>query len=285
MSAEWIAGDVRARGLVAAEAMEVASTVAETPGLEPAVAVLGQTRWIRDTDSATSVEAAQRAVFGTLIWQLRVLAGWLPSEGVEVVRSCVAWFEIRNIEDRLAYFAGAPAAIAYDLGRLGLISKSLGGTISAEDIRRLMGASAWGDPGGEDTYAIRMWLRHKWHRRVRDASPELRIWADGAAWLFGLRERSAGRTGADLMAPTPPSLPSSWRWVTAATWSAGDLWRAEERWWEQVRQEGLQLLHEPVGGRGPALGAVTTLAASARRIATALEIAAGVGGGELDATD
>jgi hypothetical protein len=285
MSAGWIAGDVRARGLAAAEAIDVASSVAETPGLETAVAVLGQTRWIRDTDSATSVEAAQRAVFETLIWQLRVLAGWFPSEGVEVVRSCVAWFEIRNIEDRLAYFAGASAATAYELGRLGLITKSLGGTSNAEDIRRLMGASAWGNPGGDDAYAIRMWLRHRWHRRARDASPELRIWADAAAWLFGLRERSAGRTSAALMASTPPSLPWAWRWVTATTWSAGDLWRAEERWWEQVRQEGLQLLHEPVGGRGPALGAVTTLAASARRIATALQVAAGIDGGELDATD
>jgi hypothetical protein len=284
MSAGWIAGDVRARGLAAAEAIDVASSVAETPGLEPAVAVLGQTRWIRDTGSATSVETAERAVFETLIWQLRVLAGWLPSEGVEVVRSCVAWFEIRNIEDRLAYFAGASAAPPYELGRLGLISKSLGGTSNAEDIRRLMVASAWGDPGGEDAYAIRMWLRHRWHRRARDASPELRIWADAAAWLFALRERFAGRAGADLIASKPPSLPSAWRWVTAATWSPGDMWRAEERWWAQVRQEGLQLLHERVGGRGPALGAITTLAASARRIATALEIAAGVGGGELDAT-
>jgi hypothetical protein len=283
MSAGWIAGDVRARGLAATEAIDVASSVAKTPGLEPAVAVLGQTRWIRDTDSATSVDAAERAVFETLIWQLRVLAGWLPSEGVEVVRSCVAWFEIRNIEDRLAYFAGSPAAIPFELGRLGLISKSLGAAGSAEDIRRLIGASAWGDPGGEDAYAIRMWLRHRWHRRARDASPELRIWADAAAWLFAFRERLAGRAGADLIASKPPSLPSSWRWVTAATWSPGDMWRAEERWWAQVRQEGLQLLHEPVGGRGPALGAVTTLAVSARRIATALEIAAGVGGGELDA--
>ncbi len=200
-----------------------------------------------------------------------------------MVRSCVAWFEITNIEDRLAYFAGAPAAAPYELGRLGLISGSLRGTSGAEDIRRLMRTSAWGDPGSEDAYAIRMWLRHMWHRRARDASPELRIWADAAAWLFALRERVAARAGADLMASKPPSLPLSWRWVTAATWSPDDMWRAEERWWAQVRQEGLQLLHEPVGGRGPALGAVTTLAASARRIATALEIAAGVGGGELDA--
>ncbi len=49
MSAGWIAGDVRARGLVTAEAIDVASKVAETPGLAPAVAILGQTRWIRDT--------------------------------------------------------------------------------------------------------------------------------------------------------------------------------------------------------------------------------------------
>lgn len=284
MSAGWIAGDVRARALVAAEGTDVASSVAATPGFAPAVAILGQTRWIRDIDSATSVEAAQRAVFATLIWQLRVLSGWLPSEGVEVIRSCVAWFEITNIEDRLAYFAGAPAAVPYELGRLGVISASLSGTSGAEDIRRLMRASAWGDPGSEAAYAIRMWLRHRWHRRARDASPELRIWADAAAWLFALRERMAGRAGADVIASVPPSLPSSWRWVTAATWSADELWRAEERWWAQMRQEGLQALREPVGGRGPALGAVITLAASARRIATAFEIAAGVGGGELDAT-
>ena len=77
-------------------------------------------------------------------------------------------------------------------------------------------------------------------------------------------------------------MPSSWNWVTTVAWSDNDLWRAEERWWAQVREEGLELLHRPIGTSAPALGAVTTLASSARRIATAVAMAANVGGGYVD---
>lgn len=283
MSAGWIAGNVRALGL-ASEPSDVAASVASATNLSGGVAVLGQASWIRDIDAATTVAASQRAVFETLLWRLRVIAGWLPSEGVEMVRSCVVWFEIRNIEDRLAYFAGALAELPYELGRLGIISRALGVTSSGEDIRRLMAASAWGDPGGADAYRIRIWLRRMWHKRARDASPQLRVWSDAAAWLLAVRERTAARSGADLLARTPPSLPSSWKWASV-DWAGPDLWRAEERWWIQVREDGLRLLHAPIGTAGPALGAITTLASSARRIATALEIAAGVGGGGIDAAD
>src|ERR1017187_9145147 len=123
MSAGWIAGDVRARGL-ASEASDVAASVAAATNLGAGIALLGQSGWIRDIDTATTVAAGQCAVLERLLWQLRVLAGWLPSEGVEMVRSYVAWFEIRNIEDRLAYFVGAPATVPYELGRLGIISRA-----------------------------------------------------------------------------------------------------------------------------------------------------------------
>ena len=280
MSAGWIAGDVRAREL-ASQPSDIAASVAAAPNLEAGIAVLGQAKWIRDIDEARTVAASQRAVLETLLWRLRVIAGWLPSEGVEMIRSCVLWFEVRNIEDRLAYFVGAPAPVPYELGRLGIISRALGATSSGEDIRRLMATSAWGDPGGVDAYRIRMWLRRTWHKRAREASPQLRVWSDAAAWLLADRERTAGRSGADHFAGTPPSLPSPWKWASV-NWTGADLWRAEERWWTQVREEGLRLLHAPIGTPGPALGAIATLASSVHRIATALEIAAGVGGDAID---
>jgi hypothetical protein len=282
MSGGWIAGDVRARGLAAADVPDIADRVAAAPDLEAACTLLGQTKWGHRIGETTTVEAAQRNVFEALLWQMRILAGWLPSEGVEVVRCCVLWFEIRNIEDRLAYFGGAPAEAAYELGRLGIISKGLPGTSSAADIRRLMRASAWGDAGGDDVYALRVALRRTWYRRVRAASPELRIWADAAAWLFASRERLALRSGGTALAAMPPSLPATWRWTTVS-WSEQHLWQGEERWWDQVREEGVRLLHGSMGGKEPVLGAVATLASSAHRIATALEIAAG--GGTMERHD
>jgi len=280
---DWIAGDVRALVLVAGDVSDIADTVAATPDLEAAIATLAETRWIRDEVPAVTVEAAQREVYQSLLWHLRVLAGWLPAEGVEAIRSCLLWFEIRNIEDRLGYFAGAPAEAMYELGRLGLISRRLESTGSAEDIRWLMHTSAWHDPGADDAYSIRIWLRHAWHQRVRDAAPELRVWADAATWLFAVRERVAQRPGAEVLAAAPPALPSAWQWATSVQWSAQDLWRGEQRWWTQVREEGLKLLHKPVGTTGPVIGALTTLASSAHRIATALEVAAaGSRGGRID---
>ncbi len=235
-------------------------------------------RWRR-----SRLRSAQHS--SSLLWQLRVLAGWLPSEGVEAVQGCVLWFEIRNIEDRLAYFAGAPAEPMYELGRLGIISRRLESTGSAEDIRWLLRTSVWGDPGADDAYSMRIWLRHAWHRRARDASAEFRVWADAAAWLFSVRERLAQRPGADLLARAQPSLPSAWGWVTSVQWSGHDLWRAEQRWWEQVRDEGLRLLHRPIGSGGPVIGTLATLASSAHRIATALEAASGGATSEyVDAT-
>ncbi|HVC40874.1 MAG TPA: hypothetical protein VND54_02740 [Candidatus Saccharimonadales bacterium] len=280
MSGDWIAGGVRARGLAAADLDDMAERVALTADLDAARAALGQTKWGLHLAEVTTVGAAQRKIFEALLWQLRILAGWLPSEGVESVRSCVMWFELRNIEDRLAFFAGAPAETPYELGRLGIISRGLGGTGSASEIRRLMRPSAWGDPGGEDLYTIRISMRRAWYRRARLAAPELRVWADAAALLFGRRERLAHRTGGDALEPAPISLPADWKWASATPWSVEDLWQAEARWWEQVREDGRRLSHGVIGSTGPVIGTIAILASSAHRIATALEIASGGGSTE-----
>jgi hypothetical protein len=285
MSGDWIAGSVRAHGLAGGADRDVVPQLAASRDLDSAITVLSATRWVRGVDTLTPLVMVERRVFESLLWQLRILAGWLPSEGVEMIRSCVAWFEIRNVEDRIAYLAGAPAQTPFELGRLGIVSRTLQTTGSGADIRRLLAASSWGDPGAEDAYSVRTWMRHRWHRRVRDAAAELRVWADAAAWLLAVRERLAHRPGAELLASDRPRLPSNWEWVSSTPWTGADLWRAEERWWAQLREEGARLLHSPVASAKPVLGALATLAVSAHEIASALEIvAAGRGVEAVDAT-
>ena len=59
---------------------------------------------------------AQHAVRAALLWQLRVLAGWQPRAGAELVRGLAAWYEIANVEEQLRSFANEPAEPAYELG-------------------------------------------------------------------------------------------------------------------------------------------------------------------------
>jgi hypothetical protein len=285
VSGDWIAGSVRAHALAAGARQDLAPAVLASRGLGAAIAMLSATRWVRDIDAQTPLVAIERRVESSLLWQLRVLAGWLPSEGVEMVRSCAAWFEIRNVEDRLVYLAGGPPETPFDLGRLGSISRPLQSTGSAADIRRLLSSSAWGDPGAEDAYRVRIWMEHRWHRRVRDAAPDLRVWGDAAAWLLAVRERLARRDGAELLASRIPMLPVRWQWVTATQWTEADLWSGEERWWEQLRQEGALLLHSPVASSRPVVGALATLAVAAHELESALEVASSTPTEEgLDAT-
>ncbi|MGA7986765.1 MAG: hypothetical protein WCB51_00015 [Candidatus Dormiibacterota bacterium] len=251
------------------------AAVSASRDLGSAINVLSASPWAHGIDAQTPLATVERRVFSALLWQVRVLAGWLPAEGVEMIRSCVAWFEIRNVEDRIAHLAGMPARVPFELGRLGVISRALPSTDSRADIRRLLAGSSWGDPGADDAYSIRMWMLHRWHRRARDAAPELRVWGDAAVWLLAVRERLADRPGADLVRSDPPRFPPSWRWVTATPWTSGNLWTAEDRWWAQVEEEGARLFHSPITSRKPVIGAIATLAASARDLAVALEIVSG----------
>ena len=198
MSGEWIDGDVRARALAAADVSDIADRVAATPDLESACALLGPTKWGHRIGEAATVEAAQRMIFEALLWQMRILAGWLPSEGVEAVRCCVLWFEIRNIEDRLAYFGGAPAEAPYELGRLGIISKRLAGTSNGADIRRLMAASAWGDADGAMSMRSGSGLRRVWHRE--SASRVARAPHLGRCGRLALRLRERASRSAQVAA-------------------------------------------------------------------------------------
>lgn len=56
------------------------------PSLEVALAALADTPYGHELHPGQPLAEAQRAVTATLLWHLRVLAGWLPREGPGMLR-------------------------------------------------------------------------------------------------------------------------------------------------------------------------------------------------------
>ncbi|MFF8941507.1 hypothetical protein ACF1A5_04325 [Streptomyces sp. NPDC014864] len=110
MSAGWVAGAIRARALASrCTGPDGARELARTSGLDEALRLLAGTPYHSRVRAAASLPAAQRAVAATLLWHLRVLAGWLPRGGVTILRPLAAGFEIANVAARLRPSPAAPA--------------------------------------------------------------------------------------------------------------------------------------------------------------------------------
>ncbi len=184
MAAAWVAGSVRARLLLQHRAgPETALLVAQAGSLEEAVGLLSTTGAAVEARGA-SLEAAQRAVAATLALRIRLLAAWLPRDGVAAMRALAGWFELVNVEDRLAYFTGAELRTPYELGMLSSVWARAAAAQSADEVRRLLAASSWGDPGSDDRDDVHLALRLAWARRVSTQVPVARAWAAGAVALL-----------------------------------------------------------------------------------------------------
>jgi hypothetical protein len=291
MTAAWVAGTTRARSLARRRAgLGTARRVASSRTLEEALAGLGSTLYRHDIRGGQSLAEAQHAILATLLWHVRVLAGWLPGPGTAALRALAGWFEIANVD---ALLFGGPV---FDLGAMATAWPRLR---SAPDLRRALAASPWGDPGAADTRAIRLGLRIRWARRVAAVSPDARTWAAGAFALLVARERFIdeqplpeppadllGRdaAGADDLTELGRRLPAHAAWALHGTETSGDLWVAETRWWARLERDGHALLADSRLDLGPVLGAVAVLAVDARRVRAALELASR-GGRPLEAFD
>jgi hypothetical protein len=291
MTAAWVAGTTRARSLAGRRAgIGAARRVASSRTLDEALAALGPTPYRHDIRAGQSLDEAQHAVPATLLWHVRVLAGWLPGTGAAALRALAGWFELANVD---ALLFGGPF---FDLGAMATAWSRLR---NATDLRRALAASPWGDPGADDTRAIRLALRIRWARRVAAVSPDARPWAAGALALLVARERFAD----ERPLPEPPAdllgrnaagagdltefgrrLPAHAAWTLRGTETPGDLWVAETRWWARLERDGHALLADSRLDLGPVLGAVAVLAADARRVRAALELASR-GGRPLEAFD
>ena len=301
MSAGWVAGSVRARAM-ARRRMGLAATrrLAACGSLSEALRMLADTRYGAHIRPEQSLAAAQREIAGTLLWDLRVLAGWLPGEGVRLLRTLGAWFEVANVDELLQVIAGQPAEPEFRLGTLATAWPRLRRAASIGELRAALAASAWQDPGGQTTYAIRMGMRAQWAARAAALDGPPRAWAAGASALLVAGERFAAGRAMDpaviggLLGTQAPSaatldeltagLPPRAKWVFAGITSPAELWRAEETWLARVERDGQRLLRTSSLDSGAVVGAVAVMGCDAWRVRAALEIAAR-GGGPPEAVD
>lgn len=291
MSLPWVAGDVRAR-LLASRRIGAgpARAIAGCGSLAQALQELAKSPYGAQSPYPLTLSEAQRSVAESVLWHLRVLAGWLPPSARDLLRTLATWFEVVNIEERQAYLLGAPFQAPFQLGRLTTAWKTIAAAASPSELRDALGRSPWGDPGSESPAQIGVQLRIRWAGQVRSIVPEALTWTDGGLALYvarlGGREEVApsGRSSeapwlrAGLAAPgiieLGALLPPTAAWALEGVERVEDLWQAEVRWWERIERDALAMLRGRHQRQAAAVGMAALMAADARRVCAALEAAA-----------
>ena len=294
MTAGWVAGSVRARAmsrrrLGAAGARDLAAS----PSLADALATLQATPYGHDVRSGQNLAEAQRAVAETLLWDVRVFAGWLPRAGGDQLRVLAGWFEVADVDEILRGMSGLDAAPRFRLGSLATAGNRLTVAVSPAQLRAVLATSPWGDPGGDTPHEIGTSLRLSWAERVAAAVPPARPWARAGAALLIARDLfvadrplpaaaaasarrllGAAAGQARLLPAFVGALPREARAAFAGVDDPADLWRAEARWWTSVEADAFALLRRPAFGPEPVIGTVVAAAVDAWRVCAALECAA-----------
>lgn len=295
MIADWVAATVRGRGLAGRRlGKRGARQLAAAPSLVAAVSALAGTPYGREVRIGMDLRTAQHAVYATLLWHLRILAGWARPGGAERVRRLAAGFEIANVVNRFARLNGRSAQPEFTLGALSLAWIRLAGARNPAELRTSLAGSGWHDPQSEDSSAVRIALEAGWAQRVAERVPEARNWAVAYAVLLVARMLAAAvafapestvhrslrsllgmrYASASSFAELPQCIPSTGAWVLAGIDGPDDLWRAETRWWARLETEGARLCAAPRPGPGMIVGVTALLAADAWRTCGALELAA-----------
>jgi hypothetical protein len=302
MSVAWAAGSVRARALARRRIGPDASRrVAAAGSLADALRLLAATPYGREVRHGQTLAQAQHATAAAVLWDLRVLAGWLPQGGAHLLRTLAAWFEIANVDELLHSMDTGQPGNLFTLGSLATAWTQLREAGSAAGLRAALAASAWGDMGADSAAAIRFGMRARWGQWAASLHDPVRTWAIAATALLVAGQRFAagqavpaamwpwlrGVTGAaaeaDTLAAMAAALPARARWALAGVTAADGLWRAEAAWWARVEQDARSLLRTSASDSTPVIGAAAVLAADAWRVRAALATAAG--GGPLEAYD
>jgi hypothetical protein len=303
VSAGWVAATVRARAMARRRiGLAGARRLAAAPSLDAALAELVGTPYGHDVRVDHTLAQAQWAVAATLLWDLRVLAGWLPRDGADRLRVLAGWFELANVDELHRAMVGIPAERPFVLGSLGTAWNRLRSARSPDELRQVLAASPWGDPGAATPAAVGLGLRTAWAERVVAAVPPAESWATGAVALLVARERLVvgrrlpdgaatsvrrllGASALDVVSfpGLATALGGRARWAVRGVDRPEALWQAEARWWARVESDAFTLLHRPRSGLAPVVGAVAATAVDAWRVRAALESAArGGGSGAFD---
>lgn len=304
MSAGWIACSVRARAMMRRRLGRVAARhLAASPTIDAALTSLVQSPYGHDVRSGQTLAEAQRAVAATVVWNVRVLAGWAPREGVAMLRVLLGAVEAANVAEHVRRISGADTPPPFRLGLLGAAWMRLATTTRPDEVRRVLATSPWGDPGGETLREITRGLRLSLTDRTIAAVPQAAPWAVRSAALLVARELFVDREDLPdharvpaarilgtkaLTAPTLPdfvaALPLNARATFDGVTDPDQLWQADARWWAQVERDAFALTRHPAPGPEVLIGSVALMATDAWRVRGALELAMR-GGMPLEAFD
>ncbi len=254
MRSDWVAATVRAKAMARRRAgAGLCRDAAALPSLAQAVSLFEQTGYGpelaagRNTAAGrndgsgsgpeTDLADAQHATRRSVLWQLRVLAGWLPVSGARMVRAAGAAFELANITVLARRLAAAELDTAevtgtlprpgvelpeyFELGGLATAWPRLSRAGSIAELVEMLRTSPWGDPGVPEDLADT--LSVVWIRRLAAAAPQTRSWTAGVAALLAARrvlvhpgaKNSAGpgnrpETGSRLDSLLQPMIGSTW---------------------------------------------------------------------------
>jgi hypothetical protein len=189
VSAGWVAATVRACAMARRRVgLAGARRLAAAPSLDAALTELAGGPSGHDVRTNHTLAQAQQAVAATLLWDLRVLAGWLLRDGADRLRVLAGWFELANVDELQRSAAGHATEPPLVLGSLGTAWNRLRSARSPAEVQQVLAASGWGDPGAETPAAVGLGMRMAWAERVAGAVPPAQPWAMGAAALLVARE-------------------------------------------------------------------------------------------------
>ncbi len=292
MPASWVAASVRAkllgnRRLGSGGAAAIANSGRLAAGLQ----LLTNSPYGADLTTDMTLEAAQRHVASTVLWNMRLIAGWLPPGGSATLQPLAAWFEIANIEERLAYMGGGGHPSPYQLGRLGIAWPGVSRSTTPDAVRAAIARSRWGDPGTSEPDVMVLAMRFRWAAWVATAVPDAALWAATASALLAARVRFSPSRVSLQQTARPYGLPAGWRqasslgelraimprqtaWVLDGVEDVSGLWQAEARWWSRLRKDASEMLVRSRYGPTVVVAVVAMLAHDAWLARAALAAAA-----------
>ena len=275
MSTSWVAASVRARALARRRLGAAgARRIAASDSLDAAVTAVAETPYGHDVSAGDSIEQAQHGVAASVLWNIRVLGGWVPRSGVPALRALAAAFEVANIDDHYRFLQGEPAGPTFRLGAFATAWPRIVTTTSVSDLRATLRTSTWGDPGSDTGRTVHLYLRLTWATRVASAVELTAPWMRTATELMLTRETLLGH------APIPPAVAGAAEPLVGAGWSPAEsdptrLWRDEAAFWHDVERDAFAALRGSAFDMRPTMAALALLAVDAWRVRAALEVAAG----------
>ncbi|MEA5456824.1 hypothetical protein SPF06_19045 [Sinomonas sp. JGH33] len=295
MSAGWTAASVRAGGLARQRlGAGRCRDLAAQHSLAAAVTLLRATVYARFLAPGASLEDAAHGTRAAVLWELRVLAGWLPPSGARLARALAAGFERDNIAGHAARLSGRPAPPAFELGTLATAWPRLRQAGSTVELETELAHTVWASaPRG---LPLRDRLTLAWLRRLDAVAPAVRPWHELAVvtlmaktWLFegtapppAFREEAARLVGsrwetAHSIDELREALPPAPRRILAEVTASDELWRAEAALWHRIEDDAFAWVRSPREGPETILGSIALLASDARRVRAALASAAAGG--------